>query len=107
MSLATLCNLTADIERPTYTADAVGGQTATFAVQYDDVPGRLHPISGRMLEYFAKRSMHVTHVFYTPVEVTVLAGDRLVIGSSYYVVQYGEDQAGQGDVFAVYVKKLD
>ncbi|TXH56135.1 MAG: hypothetical protein E6Q97_07125 [Desulfurellales bacterium] len=107
MSLLSLSTVTADIERKTTAAVSGGGVSETFAVQYDDVRGTLQPASGDTQRRFDRMSMNITHTFYTDTPIELLAGDRLVIGSTKYVVEWFEDQAGRGRVFAAHVRRTD
>jgi hypothetical protein len=98
---------TADFERKTTTLGTGGGQVSAFAVVYDDVAGTLQPVSGETRERFLRESMTVSHVFYTQTAIALLAGDRAVISSANYIVQWGEDQAGRGEVYAAWLMKTD
>jgi hypothetical protein len=107
VSLTGQYNCTFDIERPTTTADAMGGQSKSFAVTYNDVGGMLQPASGRTIEEFARRSMQISHRIYTATEVACRAGDRAIIDSVKYEVVWHEDQAGKGRVYAIYLLRKD
>lgn len=107
MSLSSLCNQTADIQRPTYAADAYGGQTATWATTYDDIRISLQPARGKVIEEFARLSMQITHVAYTGSTVSLKAGDRLVCNSKNYLVQAYRDMAGQARAYAIYLLEKD
>ncbi len=87
-------------ERPTYTADAVGGQVATFATLYSAVSGSLQEVKSKTIEEFAKRSAITAFRFYTETQIALLTGDRAYDGTDYYVVQSSSDQGGQGRVYS-------
>ena len=107
MSLLSLSTHTADFERKTTTVGTSGGQVETFAAAYEDVRGSLQPASGDTVEKFMRMSMRISHVFYTETAITLVAGDRMVIGSAKYIVQWFADQGGRGRVYAAYVLKTD
>ncbi len=107
MSLASLCNMTVDIERKTTTASESGGHVEAFAVVYDDLAATIQPASGRLMAEFERRSMQISHIMYTPTSISLLAGDRVVHGSSKYIVTWFADQAAKGRVFAAYLLKKD
>lgn len=85
----------------------MGGKTVTYSVQYDDLDACLQPARGRIVEQFAKRSMLVDYVAYTPVAIDLREGDRVVNGGDYYTVVAWGDMAGRGTAFAIYLKKKD
>lgn len=107
MSLQSLSNLTATIERKSTTASSYGGQTVSYATAYSDVLGTLQPIRGELRERFARMGVEVSHVFYTATAVTTQAGDRLVISGVNYPIDHSEDMGGRGRAYAVYVKQTD
>lgn len=107
MSLASLATHTADFERKTTTVGTGGGHVDAFASAYDDVSGTLQPVSGETAERFMRRSMRITHVFYTPTPLELLAGDRATISGGTYTVEWFEDQAGRGEVYAAWLLKTD
>lgn len=98
---------TLDFTRPTITTDSAGGQTNTFAALYTDVAGSLQPVRGNTIVEFAKRNMQVSHVFYTQTTLALQTGDRANDGTSYYLVQWFGDEAGQGRVFSAYLLRKD
>src|SRR5690606_13535547 len=58
MSLMNLCRSTADIQRPTWATDDLGGVYASsWATPYSGIPVLIQPASGRVVEEFSKRSM--------------------------------------------------
>lgn len=107
MSLLSLCTTTCDIERKTTTASASGGQVEAFANVYDDLPCTIQPASGRTIEEHGRRGMQITHVVYTPTAISLLAGDRLIIGSTKYLVTSFGDMAGRAEAYAIYCLKKD
>lgn len=107
MSLTGLCRSTGTISRPTYSADNYGGQVASFATAYTLYNLLIQPASGRITEEFAKRGLQVSHVAYTPTEVAILAGDKLVSGGVTYLIQSWGDEAGQGRVWKLYLLRKD
>lgn len=107
MSLLSLTTATCTIERKATTSSASGGQVESFSTAYSDLPISLQPASGKLQERFARRSMIVSHVAYTPTAVTVLAGDRLVCGGLKYIVTSSGDMAGRGRAFAIYLILTD
>ncbi len=107
MSLLSLCTKSATIERPSYAADSYGGQVATFATQYTIGNCTIQPLSGRIIEEFAKRSLQVSHIFFTPTEIALLAGDRIIIDSVKYIVVDFGDAAGRGQLYYSHLIRKD
>jgi plastocyanin len=106
LSLLSLCTTTVDVERPTITTTASGGETRVFAVVYDGIAATIQPASGRIRDVAARQGIEITHTVYTPVEVACRPGDRVVHGSNYHIVVFCEDQAGRGEVYAIHVQQL-
>ncbi len=94
-------------KRPAFTADAMGGQVRTNSTIYS-VSGSLQPASGRIIEEFARRSMQISHTFYTNTEIVLKAGDIMTDASAAtYNVVYFTDEAGQARVFSAHLLKKD
>lgn len=107
MSLLSLCNSTADIERATTTVTTIGGKSQSFSVQYNDIPVSIQPANGRVVEDYAKRSMQITHTIYTPTTIALKQGDRVVSGGVYYIVQGWRDMAGRARAYAIHCLRKD
>lgn len=108
MSLLSLSTHSATFSRPANTTDAVGGLVrGTYTAQYSSIAGSLQPAPGRIVDEFARRSIRITHTFYTPTALTLYAGDKCVIGSGTYIVHAATDQAGRGRVCAVQLESKD
>lgn len=108
MSLASLCNHTATLQRPTASADAYGGESNSFSALLSDFACTVQPASGRLIEQFARLSMQISHTLYTPTDITsARAGDRVVFNSENYIVVWKEDQAGRASVYAIHLLKKD
>ena len=82
-----LLSFTANHQRPTYTADAMGGQTAVYATVNSKIKCALIPVASELSESYARRSIVVTHQIVTDVDCEATDGDRFVIGTAYYVLK--------------------
>ncbi len=107
MSLASLCNQTATIKRTNYGTDDFGGVTISYSAVYTDVPVSVQPASGRTIEEFARRGTQITNTVYTPKAVAIKSEDTVEVGSAIYLVQWFEDQAGRGRVYAIHCKQKE
>ena len=108
MSLASLMTGTATAQRPTITADAYGGESATFAAVISDFPCTLQPTGGKEVLENDQRIMVRTFNLYTPTDITSLrAADRVVFNSANYLVESVEDMAGRGTHFKIRLTKKD
>lgn len=108
MSLMNLCRSTADIQRPTWATDDLGGVYASsWATPYSGIPVLIQPASGRVVEEFSKRSMVISHVAYTPTAISIQTGDRLYSGSVYYEIVDWGDMAGQGRAYRMGLLRKD
>jgi hypothetical protein len=98
-----------DFSRPTYTADAYGGQVPSFSAVYSSVVGSLQPAKGRTVEEFARRGMQIDFVFYTAQAITLDTNDRASDGTNYYNVEWfsPNGMAGQSRYYAAYLKRKD
>ena len=86
MSVSSITNRrSVSIERPTITNTVSGGQIRTYAAVYSSIRGTIQHADGSVVEEFGKRSMNVTHTFYTPTLLALQAGDRLVNGSETFI----------------------
>lgn len=103
MSIRALANTSATFERKTVTKDSLSlGHNESFATVYADVPISLQPADGRTVEEFARAGFRVSHMAYTETPMVLLSGDRMVVGSSYYIVMGPQrDMAGRGKAFSV------
>ncbi len=93
-------------QRPTYTADSLGGQIATFATisGLSSIPVSLQPANGRIVERFAKREMDINYVCYSTQDLSGLKpGDIGNDGTDKFIVQHCEDQAGRHYCYAAYL----
>ena len=107
MSLTNLCNKrTATLSRPTITADALGGQTRTFAT-VSTFRCTIQPARGKVVEEFAKRSMIVTHRAYTTTAVSVQTGDRLVSDGVNYLIHGWGKSADDGRLYHIDLERKD
>ena len=64
-------------------------------------------IARRTSQRFARMSVFVDNVFYTPTQVATVAGDRLVISGVRNPIGHSENMAGRSRGWAVYVKQTD
>ena len=69
--------------------------------------GSLQPAKGRTIEEFARRSLQISHTYFTTTAVTLLAGDRLVCNSVNYLVVAFADMAGRGSHHAIHLLRKD
>jgi hypothetical protein len=102
MSIASLCNKLATFERKTVASDQWGGHAETFAAVYSGVSVSLQPADGKTRDTFLREGFTVSHMIYTATPLTLLAGDRAVVDSVYYIVQGPQrDMAGRGKAYSV------
>ncbi len=117
MSLLSLCNLRVTIQHKATTSGAYGDQVDTWGViidasgnAYINLPATIQAASGKTIIEMQRRSLQVSHTIYiapTAAAPTIVlsTGDRVVYGSDYYLVQWFEDQAGKGRVYAIHALK--
>ena len=74
----------------------------TWSVVYDDIPVAVQPMDGRTINEFQRRNLQVNYSIYTPTTVALQTGDRVVVGSTKYLVQAWGDMAGKGRVFVMH-----
>lgn len=87
MSIRSLMNLRARVERGTATRTATGGPTRTWAVTAREVPMRIQPLSANLVVEFSKAGMRVTHKGYSAQSLTLTVADRIVVGGVTYEVR--------------------
>ena len=108
MSLADHLNLTVVITRQSTTASSGGGKSIARTPVYSDLPMMIQPLSGGLVEKFARLEKRVSHVGYTDQEIHVKPGDRLSDNTGRnFTIRSDADQAGMGEVFAVYLSAED
>lgn len=108
MSLASLCNTSATFQHKTVAADTLGlGHNETFATAYT-VLVSLQPASGRTIEEFARAGFQVSHVAYMADVMTLAAGDKMLVGSTPYIVQGPQrDMGGRTKAYSVPLLQKD
>ncbi len=100
MSLASLSNTTATIQRPTVTADAYGGESATFAALLSNFACTIQPRGGREIVENGQRIWVRMYNLYSATDITsARPGDRVVHDSINYIVDSACDMAGRGSHF--------
>lgn len=98
MSIQSLCNKTGTFQRKTVVKDTVGlGHDESFATAYADVAIALQPANGRTVEEFAREGFQVNHMAYTETVMSLQRGDRLLVGTTYYIVQGPQRNMGGRD----------
>jgi hypothetical protein len=88
LSILSLLTQSADFQRSTFTKDAVGGQSTSWATRtgLGTVACRLVPASHRTTLEFQRDDARVVYELHTATDVTATTQDRVLIGSSYYRV---------------------
>ncbi len=82
MSVASLCNLEATLQRPTITEGRSGGQGPTIFTTVPnsvDAPCSIQPASASTQMRYMQRQMVVTHTMYFDWDWKVFLGDRWVM----------------------------
>jgi hypothetical protein len=88
MSILSMLTQTCSVERSTYTKDAVGGQSTSWATRtgLSAVAGRLVPASHRTTMEFQRDDARVVYEWHTSTDISATTQDRILIGSTYYEV---------------------
>jgi len=89
------------LQRPTVTTAASGARTQTWAAVGDTLTGWVQPTTADIREEYGSRDIDVTHAVYFATDPAVQIGDRLLIGSTYYVVRGDREQAGVAGLWRV------
>ena len=96
MSLLSLCNLTADVQRSTTTAQAGGGQSRAFTNVYIGVACCVQPVSGRAMQTtHGQAEMDVDTNIYFPQVLSIKVNDRVSVDGTYYLVKWAGDMGGR------------
>jgi hypothetical protein len=105
VSLSSLCNTTATVDRESITATAGGGHSiGAIATLFTLDTCTIQPASGDLIERFERRQMRISHVLYTPTALSgISARCRVTSNGITYRVVWWADQAGRGRVFALYL----
>jgi hypothetical protein len=110
VSLSDYCTETVDVERKQTAAASpanLGGHVVTYTLAYEDLKvSRPQQPSGATRAEAMRRQLEVSHTFYTATPVTVLTGDRVVYGTDEYLVQWSEDEGGQGRAYSFHTLKI-
>ena len=104
-SLIARKGVTMALQRPTVTTALSGARSQTWAAVGDALTGWRQPITPALLAEYGSRDMIVTHRIYFASDPAVQIGDRLVIGTTNYVVHGDEDQAGLDRLWRVDVEE--
>lgn len=109
MSYSSMCLQTVTFERKSVSPDALNlGHNETFTAIYSNVVASVQPASAAVRDVFSRSGLEVTHTVYLPGVYTLMAGDRMVQGSTYYIVTGPvADVAGRGRTTRVLVKQMD
>jgi len=108
MSLDSICNTTATIERQTAAVTSNGANSPSWTTVYSDLQCTIQPAKGSIIERFARVAMLVSHTLYTPTQILLKAGDRVTDADNRkFQVQSFADQGARGKVFAAYLQELD
>lgn len=93
MSISSLLDRKLVLQRATISRDASGGITRTYAALLSNIPASVAPATAQISADYARRDMIVNHHLYTTIDLDsavpngVRLGDRLVDGSTYYMVK--------------------
>ncbi len=84
-----------------------GGRKAErWATLASAVPCWRQPASASIVARAAAQQMAVTHAIYVLTDLAALANDRVLIGSTYYLVRGFTDQAGLGQFWRLDAEEL-
>lgn len=104
MSLQTLFNTLADIERVTLENDGMGGQRETWAVVFTDVACRIQPVRGLEAVLWNKETVTTTHHLYClPIDIT--EADRVSFDSRIFDIEVVRDIDEQGRLLVLDLKE--
>jgi hypothetical protein len=85
--LRTMLDRTADVQAPTYTKDAGGVTTPSFADLYSDEPCAIWPASNAVVESYHRRDIIVSHQIAFGRDLGLTAKHRISEGGVYYLVK--------------------
>ena len=85
MSVASLSNITAMLQRKTLTTDAVGGAVETWANQ-GNYQIALQPITGTEANRYDREEFDVTNKAYVAGKPDIVLGDRFSIDGNTYLI---------------------
>ena len=96
MSVASLCNTTADVLSWTKVSDAYGGWTRTSDARYTAMPCRIHTIKGQEAMVYASQRVVATHKMFTTADYSAIDPEDHVVGAdgARYRVQFVDDPCG-------------
>jgi len=86
MSIQSLCNGKANVERPTYSQDAYGAVTETYTVVLADVPCRLQGKRSRETVYGDRKTLMSDYVLYCSPRYAIYEKDRIIHNNATYQV---------------------
>jgi SPP1 family predicted phage head-tail adaptor len=86
VSVASMSNKTATVQRKTETKDAFGGLTESWS-KSSTIQLNLQPISGRQANDYDREEYEVTHKGFTSGTPDVAPNDRLSIDGNVYIIR--------------------
>lgn len=95
MSYASLLNLTCDIQGKTVTYSSTGSPSTAWADKETNVKCGIQPASGGLVSAGYAERLNITHVGFFLIEADIVAGDKVIVGSTEYTVKRVFDAAGR------------
>lgn len=86
MSIATLSNLTATVQRKTISRDGFGSSIESWGTSSTQKVA-VQPVTGKEADSYSREEYSVTHKGYMAGSPDVVVGDRLLISSIKYLVR--------------------
>ena len=108
MSLATLCNTTLSLLRPTVTTDPVGGQIRTFATIAAAIPACVFQSPrGTDKDWDQRAAAQISHQVLLYQDIAARVGDVILVadGRKMQVILQG-DQGGRGRVWSLDCREI-
>ena len=87
MSIRSMMNQRARVERQTATQTATGGAARTWTVTHRELPVRIQPMNATLAVDRQRAGMRITHKAYTPANVSLAIEDRLIVDGRAYTVR--------------------
>lgn len=95
MSLISLLNLTCSIQTKSVAYSTTGSPTTTFIDKATNVKCAVQPRTGGLVSAAYSETLGVTHVGFFQIGANIVAGDKVVVGSTEYIVKLPIDAAGR------------
>lgn len=96
MSYNSLRNRTCTIQEKTLTASATGAQTKTWANKATSVKYTVQTISGGDVSEEWAENSGITHIAFFEISDDIVKGNKVIDGTTEYIVKRIDDAGGRG-----------